>query len=184
MAEVLVVYDIQLQGQDGGLYGARACGRQRADGLWEGWIEFDAAGGGTIQTGRETTQPNRADLMYWATGLTAGYLDGALLRTLRPERRIDARVDARARPAFSGPDLRDQRESGAVPAHAVLDPFQVYAEGADVLRGQLSALSAGQLGNIVKAYGLSGETAEVIDRMARPDLVALILAAVEQRVGG
>src|SRR5262245_1530581 len=35
-----------------------------------------------MQTARETTQPNLADLEYWATGLTPIYLEGALNRAL------------------------------------------------------------------------------------------------------
>jgi hypothetical protein len=85
MAEVLVKFEGTVTGIDERAYEARACGRERTDGLWEGWLEFVPNDGtAALRTGRETTQPNRDDLVYWATGLTAGYLDGALLRTLRP----------------------------------------------------------------------------------------------------
>jgi len=51
--------------------------------MWEGWVEFDPVDGGpTIRTPRETTQPNRADAEYWATGLEPVYLEGALDRAL------------------------------------------------------------------------------------------------------
>ena len=186
MPEVLIEYDIRIEGPDGRLYGARACARDRADGLWEAWIEFDPVNGEQpIRTGRETTQPNREDVFYWATGLTATYLDGALTRTLKPLPPVEPRVDIRARPAFSGPDIRDQRHTvvtGVTPT-AVLDPFLVYGEGADVLRGQLHALSRSQLGNIVKAYGIAAADAATVDAMSQTELVALIMGAVEQRAG-
>ena len=51
----------------------------RADGLWEGWIAFD---GDALRSSRETTQPNRDTMMYWAQGLTATCLDRALGRAL------------------------------------------------------------------------------------------------------
>jgi hypothetical protein len=67
-------------------YRAQACGASMNDGLWEGWIEFiPLDGGALLRTGRETTQPNRTDTLYWATGLSPTYLEGALERALSPE---------------------------------------------------------------------------------------------------
>jgi hypothetical protein len=78
-AETLAEYPSALV--DGGMpYLARACGRRRDDGLWDGWIEFERADGIVVETERETTQPNRTDLLYWATGLTPVYLEGAFGR--------------------------------------------------------------------------------------------------------
>jgi hypothetical protein len=50
--------------------------------LWEGWVEFEPldASGPTISSARETTQPNRTDLEYWAQGLSRVYLQGSLAR--------------------------------------------------------------------------------------------------------
>jgi hypothetical protein len=71
-------------GPDGKLYHPRACGRERADGLWEGWFEFEPFDGTrALTTSRETTQPNRTDLEYWANGITGVYLEGALDRAKR-----------------------------------------------------------------------------------------------------
>lgn len=82
MAEVLVRFDRRVPGRDGRSYDARVCGRECANGLWEGWIEFVPDDGSTVlRTGRETTQPNHDDLYYWATGLTSAYLEGALTRS-------------------------------------------------------------------------------------------------------
>jgi hypothetical protein len=103
MAEVLIEFVNELI-DEGATYEARACGRERDDGLWEGWIEFVPRGGAdSVRTGRETTQPNEADLRYWATGLTGAYLEGALERALRhvePARRRD-RVTSK--PSFTEP---------------------------------------------------------------------------------
>jgi hypothetical protein len=54
-------------------------GMQRDDGTWAGRIVF-ADGAGRRVTDRETSQPNREALEYWATGLEAIYLEGALSR--------------------------------------------------------------------------------------------------------
>jgi hypothetical protein len=83
MAEVLVEFDATVTGENGKSYMARACGDARRDGLWQGWIEFVPLGGGEpVRSDRETTQPNRIDAIYWATGLTPVYLEGALVRAL------------------------------------------------------------------------------------------------------
>jgi hypothetical protein len=65
-------------------YVVRVYGRERVDGTWEGWLEFVAVGASiVIRTDRETTQSNREDLAYWATGLGDAYLQGAFRRAHR-----------------------------------------------------------------------------------------------------
>jgi len=81
MAEVLVEFATPITGEDGRTYTARACGDEMHGGLWQGWIEFLPAGAGQpVRSPRETTQPNRKDTIYWATGLTPVYLEGSLRR--------------------------------------------------------------------------------------------------------
>jgi hypothetical protein len=82
MSEVLVKFDEPIMDQRGDMYFAQAVGRQRADdGLWEGWLEFEPViEAAAVSSERETTQPNRTDLEYWAQGLSRVYLQGALTR--------------------------------------------------------------------------------------------------------
>ena len=149
MAEVLVEYPELVRGEDGRDYSARACGTINDDGLWHGWIEFVPADGGEpIRSPRETTQPNRTDTHYWATGLTTVYLEGALHRALHPLARRT--VPPPPRPAFDGP--APEPVAGPPATDAVLNPFSVYRKGETLLRRQLSALSAWHLVNIVKVY--------------------------------
>jgi hypothetical protein len=63
-------------------YTARICGLERADGTWEGWIEFHPtdATQPILSTDQETSQPNRAAPEYWADGLEPIYLEGAIAR--------------------------------------------------------------------------------------------------------
>jgi hypothetical protein len=83
MPEVLLEFSAPVAGPEGRLYDARAVGAEMDDGLWHGWIEFSSADVSEIlATDRETTQPNRTDAVYWATGLTPIYLEGALTRAL------------------------------------------------------------------------------------------------------
>jgi hypothetical protein len=57
-------------------------GRERSDGNWEAWLEFSplTANAKAVRTERETTQPDRSAIEYWATGLEPLYLAGAFER--------------------------------------------------------------------------------------------------------
>jgi hypothetical protein len=181
MAEVLVAYEGGVSGPDGRSYAARACGRERDDQSWEGWLEFVPVGGGSaVRTGRETTQPNRGAIEYWAGGLTASYLDGALLRTLSPKPVLADRT-TRENPAFDGPNEPGSFAETA-PAGAVLDPFEVYAEGDEILRQQLHALDEGHLRNIIRSYGLSAAPADELRQLSHSELIAVITTGVETKL--
>jgi hypothetical protein len=66
---------------DGTSYVVRVYGQARADGTWEGWIEFVAVGAAIVlRTDQETTQSSREGVAYWASGLEPVYLDGAFAR--------------------------------------------------------------------------------------------------------
>ena len=99
MSDILVKFDEPITDPAGAKYYAQALGREREDGLWEGWLEFVAIGEALVMdSGRETTQPNRADLEYWAQGLTKAYLQGALVRAQSPTEAIRRDRSARDTP--------------------------------------------------------------------------------------
>lgn len=183
MAEVLTEFESSVRDENGREFIARACGRECPDGHWEGWLEFVPLDGGiVIRSARETTQPNRVDTEYWATGLTRIYLEGALRRALEPvpvvERAVDARpvYDAPApnRPIVSVSGTRTGR------ARPVLNPFEVYQQGEAILRGQLAALDAPRLRDIIRGYSLTaGDTAELL-RVSEAELSDRIIAAVRR----
>jgi hypothetical protein len=80
-AETIHEYSVRYRGDDGTLYAVLARGELRGDGMWEGWIEYLPLDGGLpLRTGRETTQPNRDALVYWASGLEPIYFEGAFDR--------------------------------------------------------------------------------------------------------
>lgn len=58
---------------------------ERSDGTWEGRLRF-ADGDRHVTTDRETSQPNRTAIEYWATGLEQIYLEGALERAIETSR--------------------------------------------------------------------------------------------------
>lgn len=182
MAEVFVAYTDPIASADGTVFQARACGREMDDGRWEGWIEFESIDGAEVlRSGRETTQPNRDDTAYWATGLTPVYLEGALTRAREP--RVPVTPSPPRRPAFDGPrpdePLPPLDKTEPLP-ESVLNPFSVYRKGEGVLRRQLSALAAWHLVNIVQAYDLSDEPTPTLERLPAPDLVDLIVAEVRR----
>jgi hypothetical protein len=104
-AEALLEFENVVTDAEGRRYTARACGRAREDGLWEGWLEFEPLAGGDVLRGpRETTQPDRSRLAYWARGLTASYLEGGLERARRPTpRRATAAATSAEAAAPSSP---------------------------------------------------------------------------------
>jgi len=181
MPEVLVEFGEPVADEGGRNYIARACGGEMADGRWQGWIEFVPIGSGEpLRTSRETTQPNRADVSYWATGLTPIYLEGALRRAQNPVTRPVARPVAP--PIFGEPAPPAEVAPGGV--ESVLNPFSVIRKGEPLLRRQLSALSTWHLVNIVRDFGLSDESADELNALSAADLVELIVSAARRHVEG
>lgn len=105
MAELLVEFDTTVGADDGTTWHPRVWGGIAEDNLWEGWIEFLPAGTEDrepLRTSRETEQPKRSDLMYWAQGLTQVYLEGALQRARRNSQ-VHASAASHATPATEEP---------------------------------------------------------------------------------
>jgi hypothetical protein len=176
MATTLWSFETPVVSQGGETYSACACGRQREDHLWEGWIEFEGPGGDVLRSGRETTQPNLTDLEYWAQGLTPVYLEGALQRALEPTPEV--LTEPLPPPAYSAPARSRPQKRMTQEPEGILDPYSVYQQGgSDLLLEELGALSAGHLRQIIRAHALAEESV-VLDKMGRAELVALIAQGV------
>ncbi|HEX5887956.1 MAG TPA: hypothetical protein VFY61_04600 [Pyrinomonadaceae bacterium] len=82
MAELLQEYTTEVIAANGTAYTVRSYGEERADGTWTGWLEFEPVDSTmpSLRTGQETSQPNRAAVEYWATGLEPLYFEGAFER--------------------------------------------------------------------------------------------------------
>jgi hypothetical protein len=178
LAETLLAYSEPVSSESGTQFVARACGAESGH-TWQGWIEFIPLDrGATVRSGRETTQPNRDDLVYWATGLTPVYLQGALRRALQPvSRRVATRLAA---PTYDSP--APDFNTTDVTTESVLNPLSVYRKGEAHLSSQLGALSAWHLVNIVRSYSLSREPIETLNTMTAPELVELIVKATRERI--
>jgi hypothetical protein len=178
VAEVFVQFTEPVVAKDGRTFTARACGGETDKGMWHGWIEFlPVAGGEPVRSSRETTQPNRQDTEYWATGLTPIYLEGSLNRSLNPPIRKAPAVAPS--PAFDGP--APGLDAPLPPGDAVLNPFSVYRKGEALLRSQLAALSPRHLVNIIGAYDLSRQAPAILTATPAATLVELIVSAVAAR---
>jgi hypothetical protein len=175
VAEVLVQFTDPVFDDDGRRYIARACGSEMAaDGRWQGWIEFVADDDVAVRSRRETTQPNRQDTEYWATGLTPVYLEGALRRALNPLRMPPEPLIPP--PVFDGPASAE----APPPTESILNPFSVYRKGEVLLRNQLAALSPWHLVNIAQAHRLTDADNATLNRLSAAALIELIVTGVRQ----
>ena len=178
MGQTLAQYAAPVLDAQGGVYKAKACGRQQ-DHLWEGWIEFERQDtGDVLRTARETTQPNLQDLEYWATGLTSVYLEGALVRILTaPPARLAEPLPS---PVFDGP-AEHRRQAQFTAPDAILNPFSVYDKSPDLLAQELTALRGWHLRQIIKQYRLGTDGEDRLDGLTEPELGSLIMQRVRER---
>ena len=168
-------FENTIAGEDGSRWAARACGRPGPGNMWQGWIEFVPLDleQKPVRSRRETTQPSREDLLYWATGLTAVYLRGALNRALEPP--LVRPTPRRVKPHFDGPAPSVVAPASSSGVHPILDPFDVYAQGEGILIGQLDALDTPRLRDIALAYELMPP--EQAAKATRLDLAGAIVNA-------
>ena len=81
MADFIHRHSTHIRTPEGAEYRAVIWADRQRDGTWAGWIEFMPVGGGPVlRTERETTQPSRRALDYWASGIEPVYLWGAFER--------------------------------------------------------------------------------------------------------
>jgi hypothetical protein len=180
MAQTLIRFDTPVTHRDGRQYMAQACGRERDNGQWEAWLEFeDVETGEVFRSQRETTQPNQKDAVYWATGLTPVYLEGALDRILHPPRvRPPEPVSA---PHFDGPAPRARAKSAEISDRdPVLNPFSVYEKNPDLLAQELTALRGWHLRQIIRDFDLVDERDVELESLTEPELGSLILKRVRE----
>jgi hypothetical protein len=180
MAEVLVKFDEPIAAPGGKTYLAQAVGKEIDGGHWDGWLEFQGVedGLGALASGRETTQPNRKNLEYWAQGLTRVYLEGALHRAISLAEPPRERAPIETEPSrFSEPASRSPNTFSPRPLsrRAILDPFQVYAQGEKILLGELNALSRDHLENIAAANGIGIRRPGGIKSASKEDLIGAII---------
>src|SRR5688500_13102568 len=159
MSEILVKFDESISTPDGRRFFAQAAGKETDGGLWEGWLEFLPADESAepVCSERETTQPNRKNVEYWAQGLTRVYLEGALNRALKPSGVVrQGTAETREPSRFSAPRQVSRAPlSNATGRRPILDPYAVSAQGEQLLRRELGALSRDQVDTHATVVGVS-----------------------------
>ena len=85
MAEQIERLTPVVRDEEGIEYSIEVCGQTTSTGSWEGWLEFHPLDlpAPVLRTDRETTQPDRRALEYWASGLEPLYFEGAFSRAYR-----------------------------------------------------------------------------------------------------
>lgn len=150
--------------------------------MWDGWLEFVPIDGGSeVLIGSvESRQPMRHDLVYWATGLTPVFLEGALQRARNP---VTVRVRPVEIPISSEPAPRAVTTTRVVAPgpEPVLDPFEIGGRSLDVLRQELRALNRPRLLNIITAFDLN-PGGEDLHWMSDRQLVQFIVTAVDAQM--
>lgn len=190
MAEILVKFDEPIAAPGGKTYYAQAVGKEVEGGLWDGWLEFQSVEDGldALASGRETTQPNRKNLEYWAQGLTKVYLEGALNRATWLAEPTRERPPIEVEPSrFSEPASRSPIPSPSRPLgtpRAILDPFQVYAQGEEILRRELHALSRDHVETIAAAHGIAIHGPGGIKAASKEDLIEAVVGEARRAVIG
>jgi len=181
MAEVFMSFDTPIS-DELGTYHPRVVGRQAEDGMWEGWLEFlPIDGGGEVQVGPvESRQPERHDLVYWATGLTPIFLEGALQRAKSP---LTVRVRQIEIPLSDAPARKAVTTTRVISPgpEPVLDPFEIGGRSLDILKQELGALNRPRLINIIASYDLN-PGGEDLSWMSDRQLVQFIVTAVEAQM--
>jgi hypothetical protein len=178
VSETLLQFQQPVVAPDGTVYEARACGSPMNGGTWQGWVEFIPVNGGEpVRSPRETTQPNRVDTLYWATGLTAVYLEGALRRAF--EQPLPIPVPSPQPSVFPGPAPSAIVSPMDGARASILDPFSVYEKGEALLRRQLAALSAWHLVNIAVEHELTDLDVDTLNRLPATELIDLIVRGVQ-----
>lgn len=83
MSDLIADLPFRVTDTDGRDFYASVVGRPRADGEWEGWLEYVPLDDtDVLVTPIETTQSNRAALERWAEALTETYVEGAFSRAV------------------------------------------------------------------------------------------------------
>ena len=114
MERLLQEFERPITDTAGTLYRVFLYGRSRPGDTWQGWLVFErTTDGRRFATDIETTQPNADAVLYWATGLTDAYFDGALARAQNP-RPHDASTVAAPPPIVTSDSATHRRRLAAL----------------------------------------------------------------------
>lgn len=173
MSEIIEHLPFTITDREGREYYISVAGSRRADGEWEGWLEYVPLDeSDALITPTETTQSNRGALEHWAEALTEAYVQGGFARA----------VTATAAGTKSRVVAERVDRAAAVAATVDLpDPFRLYSEGRDVMRARLNAWPRPILLNIITASNLN-PAGKSLAWLSDRQLVTFIITAVEAQL--
>ncbi len=126
MEQLLQQFEKPIIDKSGVSYTVFLYGRSRPGDTWQGWLVFERSNDGKrFATDVETTQPNSDAILYWSTGLTPAYFEGALERALRAPQADRTAVAAPASLGDGVDSAMRRRRLGNL-ERAVLSAFQVH----------------------------------------------------------
>jgi hypothetical protein len=132
MSVLLQEFETPIVADGSDTYRAFLYAQSRPGDTWEGWILFERLSDGTrFSTPVETTQSNQQAVLYWATGLTDAYFEGALGRALSRPRDLHPPEIAEPAPrplVDLGADRAVRRERLAALEREILDVFSRRAK--------------------------------------------------------
>ena len=170
MAELIADLPLRVIDSEGREFYVGVVGNPRADGEWEGWLEYVPLDESDVLVRRiETTQSNRAALERWAAALTDTYVQGAFQRAVA------------ATPDLLGSRVMARRAVMAAVESATTDlpnPFELIQLGTDRMRARLNALPRVTLLSIIAASGLN-PAGKSLTWLSDRQLVTFIVTATE-----
>src|SRR6266550_9310808 len=126
MEQLLQQFEKPIIDKSGVSYTVFLYGRSRPGDTWQGWLVFERSNDWKrFATDVETTQPNSDAILYWSTGLTPAYFEGALERALRAPQADRTAVAAPASLGDGVDSAMRRRRLGNL-ERAVLSAFQVH----------------------------------------------------------
>jgi hypothetical protein len=173
MSEIIEHLPYNVADVHGREYYVSVAGNRRADGEWEGWLEFVPLDESEpLITPTETTQSNRGALQHWAEALTEAYVQGAFTRAVTA---TAAGTESRA--------VAERVDHAAVVAATVdlPDPFRLFTEGRETMRARLNAWPRATLLNIIAASNLN-PAGKSLAWLTERQLVTFIVTAVEAQL--
>lgn len=128
MDQLLQEFETPIRDREGNLHRVYLYGRGRPGDTWQGWLVFEQAGV-RLSTPVETTQPNAEAVLYWASGLTEAYFDGALERARKGATGTGAVAESVPEPLpepVVGVDHETHRRRLEALEAEILDVFRVH----------------------------------------------------------
>lgn len=174
MIELVTDLPYRIVDASGSEYYASVAAEQRADGVWEAWLEYVPTDeSDPLVTPTETSQSSRADVVRWADALTDTYVEGAFDRAAQATVETSPRVIARRAIADSAVDADVASSEAGLP-----DPFDLYMGGVTNMRARLAVLPRPMLLDLIETFGLN-PAEKSLAWLSNAQLVTFIVTAVE-----